>query len=256
MCVGIGQAALKWDRQKKESSERDRKIRQTLNTLKSQTKVNYKIRLWSRAGIFYSDSEKNWTVKNAQFAWMAERPGKKPWPVFNVRVEGGFQNKNNDPNYAGPWGIFKNPYVSDFLKDQRCIVPCDFYIEQPHDAKGKIKFLVENKKKDTLFLAGVYRKVWSENNEESLAFTLLTTAYSPLHKKINHLRSPLILEPELLEEYLNPKTKGIDLISMFKPHSSKDMIAYQVNPDIAKSKMTWPEDDKNWIKPMGLVLEG
>jgi len=249
MCVGIGQSNLRKDKQDKPLSD----LSKALETIRSKFPVNYKIHLFSHAGIILQGTLE---VVPAQFAWMSEKTTGGTWPVFNVRVEGGWKNKSNDPNYMGPYDIFYNPYVKDFLPKQRCIIPCDFYIEQPSDKKIRKKFLVKKQSDEVLYLAGVYRSVTDElSGSKAIAFCLLTTAYHPLNFKIGHHRSPVILSEEQVGVYLENSTTGKELLPLFRPYKSYDLEAYEVGLDIAKHNDETSSNDPSLINPLGPIIK-
>ena len=249
MCVGIGQSKLKKDKEDKPLKD----LSKALDEIRSEFPTNYKIHLFSHAGIIRQGSL---DAHPAQFAWVSEKANGGTWPVFNVRVEGGWKNKSNDPDYKGPYDVFYNPYVKDFLPKQRCIVPCDFYIEQPTDKKIRKKFLIKKQDDQALFLAGVYRTIKDEiTGSEALAFCLLTTAHHPLNFKIGHHRSPVILSEEQAVVYLQNSTKGKELLPFFRPYHSNDLEAYEVGLEIAKRNDKIASNDSSLIRPLGPIIK-
>ncbi|CAN0591614.1 unnamed protein product, partial [Laminaria digitata] len=92
-------------------------------------------------------------VLDAEFAYNREYKGKKRY-LFNVRCEGGFRNKQNRVDYDGPWDIFTNPYVSDVIFTQRCVIPVNLFIEQPEDKKLKKKYVVRRADHKLFYLGG------------------------------------------------------------------------------------------------------
>lgn len=255
MCVNLGQLGLSYEetfrQQELEKASFHANLLRQIDELKPR---NYRIGLWTEALII--PQQEPAIPRLAQFGWLAQKKKGGTWPVFNVRVEGGWQNKANDPTYDGPFHIFKNPYVRDLIMEQRCIVPCDFFVEQPEEKKDKHKFIIKRKDGQPIHLGGVYKEVVNEETGEvKTFFTLLTTAYTPITLKAGHKRSPLIIPTEHVFDYLDPANEQHHLEAFFHPHDAEGFIAYEVDPVIAKKKCPLAKDDPKLIEPVGEVME-
>lgn len=216
---------------------------------------SYHINLWKKAVIIPQQNPSS--PKLATFGWMAKPAwkGARPFPCYNVRVEGGKSKNNPDNliNYAGAYNIKSNYMVRHLIKDQRCIIPVDSFIEQPHSSKDKRKFIIQKEDQSAFHLAGIYNEIVNEDTGEiiDIAFTILTTPSTAITQKVEHQRSPLVLEDEHLDFYLNNNTSLDQLESLYIPPSSEGFIAYEVDPIIAKRNIPYEKDDSKLIEPIG-----
>jgi len=263
MCGHVGQNQLEFEFDEgavsRNQSKWDR-LRKILEKTQTLSPRSHHIPLWKQAVIITQDDIDN--PQLAQFAWMTKTKQGRPWPVFNVRVEGGWGNKSNSPDYKGPFGIFKNPYVEHLIMTQRCVIPADFFIEQPDKKqypKDKRKFLIRREDEQALYLAGIFNELIDPETGEitGRAFTIKTTAYSGITAKALHKRSPLVIPEDTIFDYLNPDATQDDLSAFYFPPSSEGFIAHEVMPEMAKRKL--PEgfevDDPRLITPTGDILK-
>ena len=176
----------------------------------------------------------------AQFGFSPSWAQKKMY-LFNARVEGDF-NKENAPDFDGEKGIFKKPGLRTAIKTRRCIIPMDFFVEGSEKEKYNKPFLIHRKDSEPFFVGGIFEDwVDKETGEITTTFSILTTSAAPLLQKVGHHRSPLLLKPDVIPDWLNPKT-DIELIKqLMKPADTIDFEAYSIDSKIVKSKVNNPE---------------
>ena len=252
MCIGIAQYKLDYGKSFRETDldriQQFKDIEAAISLLKPN---NLRINLWKEAVIIPQETFK---PRKAQFAWIEKKKSGGTWPVFNVRVEGGWNNKENSDKYFGPYQVFSNPYVKYLIFEQKCIIPCDFFIEQPSDKKIKKKFLIEKPNQIPIHLAGVYKEMPDpENGEIKSFFTILTTAFNDIAKKVGHLRSPVIIPDVFILDYLNSNNKA-EIESYFRPLNEIQLQAYEVDPTIAKIKCPLDNNDLKLREAVGEVI--
>lgn len=159
--------------------------------------------------------------------------------LFNARAEGKFNPENNS-TYNSENGIFNMPSFKNAVKHRRCIVPVDYFIEGSEKEKLNDPYLIRRKDKEALVLAGIWEQ-WVDKNSGEIfkGYALITTAPSELMKEIKHHRSPLKLEDEEIDLWLdqNADEKSIDKI--LYPHSFNECEATAIDP-IIKSKVNDP----------------
>ena len=260
MCGHIGQLELEFDPNAiQHNMERMQRFGRIMEKVKKLSPGSYHIPLWKQAVIIPQKNPDQPLM--ATFAWMEQTRQSRPWPVFNVRVEGGWNNKSNDPNYHGPFAIFTNPYVRDQIMTQRCVIPVDFFLEQPDKKlypKDKRKFLIRRENKTALYLAGIYNEIIDEETGEvTYAFTIKTTARSKITEHTLHMRSPLVIPEDTIFDYLDPTATQEQLSAFYYPPASDGYIAYEVMPELAKRKLPegYSEDDARLIEPIGEILK-
>ncbi len=252
MCIGIAQYKLDYGKSFRETDlDRIQQLKDVEAAISLLKPNNLRINLWKQAVIIPQETLK---PRKAQFAWVEKKKSGDTWPVFNVRVEGGWNNKENSDQYKGPYQVFSNPYVKDLIFGQKCIIPCDFFIEQPSDKKIKKKFLIEKPNQTPIQLAGVYKEMPDPKTGEIKSFfTILTTAFNGITKKVGHLRSPVIIPDECILDYLNSGNKA-KLESYFRPMNEIQLQAFEVDSMIAKIKCPLEDNDLRLRKPLSEII--
>lgn len=159
--------------------------------------------------------------------------------LFNARVEGKL-NDANDTNYIGELGIFSMPSFRNAIQHRRCIIPVDYFIEGSQKNKLNEPFLIRRKDQEATILAGIWEE-WVDKvtGEVIKTYAILTTAASNLLQTIQHHRSPLKLEDEEIDIWLNPNTTKLELNKIMFPHDFSDSEALRIDP-IIKSKVNEP----------------
>lgn len=253
MCIGIAQYKLDYGKSFRETDlNRIEQFKDIAESISLINPNNLRINLWKEAVIIPQQGLK---PKRAQFAWIENKKAGGTWPVFNVRVEGGWNNKENSDQYNGPYQVFSNPYVKDLIQEQRCIIPCDYFIEQPSDKSIKKKFLIEKSEQTPIHLAGIYKEMADpDTGEIKTFFTILTTAYNKITKKVGHLRSPVIIPDEFVLDYLSDKSK-IELEAYFKPMNEITLQAYEVDSIISKIKCPLEDNDVKLRESIGELIK-
>ncbi len=160
--------------------------------------------------------------------------------LFNARVEGKL-NAENDPSYQSEMGIFSMPSFRNAIQKRRCIIPVDYFIEGPEKEKLSKPFLIRRKDQEALILAGIWEEwVDKKTGEIVKTYAILTTAAANLLQTIQHHRSPLILNDEEIDIWLNPNASTDQLKSIMFPHDFSNAEALPIDP-IIKTKVNDPE---------------
>lgn len=180
----------------------------------------------------------------AQYSWaqfgFSPKWAKKRMYLFNARVEGDF-NADNEVDYEGEKGIFDKPSFRDAIKTRRCIIPMDFFVEGSAKEKYNKPFLIHRKDSEPFFAGGIYEDwVDRETGELTTTFSILTTSATPLLQKIGHHRSPLLLNPEAIANWLNPQTDTELITELMKPADTLGFEAYPIDAGIVKSRINNP----------------
>lgn len=217
---------------------------------------SYHIVTGTSASVLLSENPND--LQRATFGYYLEFRGKSNWR-FNVRVEGGFHNEDDDPNYNGPFEIFSNPYASDVIYSQRCVIPVSFFVENPLNSKVKRKFIIRKRSSEieypTFFLGGIYRHIVDkETGELTYAFVLITTVGNVLMQHIGHPRSPLVIPAGGIDEFLDARLTRQQLETFFKPFDARQFETFEVDPIIAKRTIPYDADDDRLGKPISEIF--
>lgn len=160
--------------------------------------------------------------------------------LFNARAEGKL-NDTNDTNYKGEMGIFNMPSFRQAIQKRRCIIPVDYFVEGSQKNKLNEPFLIRRKDQEATILAGIWEEwVDQATGEIMKSYSILTTAAANLLQQIQHHRSPLKLNDEEIDIWLNPASNKEDINKILYPHDFSDSEALRIDP-IIKSKVNDPD---------------
>ncbi len=162
---------------------------------------------------------------------------KKRTYQINARGEGSY-NLNNDSNYIGVQGIFEKPMFQESIRERRCIVVADAFIEGPENTGLDRPFLIYKKDKRRPFaMAGIWDEwIDPQSGEHIQSFAILTTVSNPLLQKINHHRSPVILDRETESTWLNTQSSEQEISDLLQPFDSNEFNGYPISPVIKSPK--------------------
>ena len=138
-----------------------------------------------------------------------------------------------------------NTYKYSILKT-RCIIPSPGFFEHHHESGGKrkIPYFIRVREEEIFSHAGIYNNwVDKETGEVINTFSILTTEANSLMARIhnggeNFHRMPLVLEKEMVDQWLDPDTP-VEKIKELLDHkiSSEKMVAYPVATIRGKNKL-------------------
>ncbi len=177
---------------------------------------------------------------------------KKRMYLFNARVEGD-RNKDNDPNYIGAKDIIIKPAFRKPIRQQRCLIPADAFIEGTTDEGLSNPFLVHLQNKERPFaFAGIYDS-WINPETQILeyGFSIITTTANDLMQKIPHHRCPVILPRYAEKIWLKKEAHLTDLLKLLVPPDANRMNAFPISQAIKNPKVK----DKSLIQPTGKPLQ-
>ena len=156
----------------------------------------------------------------------------KPTYWFNARSEGD-KNKDNDPNYKGSRAITEKPAFRKAIRSQRCLVVADCFIEGTTKEKLSKPYVVYLKDRRPFAFAGIW-DTWinKETGELLNSFAIITTTANTLLQKLPHHRSPVILNKEDENTWLDNETPVEEVTGLLNPYPSDLMNAYPISADI------------------------
>jgi putative SOS response-associated peptidase YedK len=198
--------------------------------VRQRWKPNTNVSHGESAPVIASDNPKE--VQMFQFGF-TPRWAKKQFYMINARSEGD-HNKEDNPAYRGAMGILQKPMFRQSIRDRRCLVIADAFIEGPQQEKLTRPYLVYPSTGDKPFsLAGIWDE-WADptTGEMLRSFAILTTVSNGLMQAIGHHRSPVVLDPDDERDWLNPETPLPDITSLLRPFPDKWMNAHPISPEI------------------------
>lgn len=131
---------------------------------------------------------------------------------------------------------FKNAF-----KQKRCLVIADgFYEWKKPSKKAKIPHRILLKTKELFAFAGLWEEYQDEDHQTVHTFTIITTQANSAISAI-HERMPVILEPHLEEQWLNPNVLSHEHLESLKPYDSQKMDFYPVSSMVNSASNNNPE---------------
>jgi putative SOS response-associated peptidase YedK len=179
-------------------------------------------------------------------SWMT-----KPILFINARAEGD-HNSDNNPTYSGAKGIITKPAFRKAIRSQRCLIPADAFIEGPEKEKLNKPFVIYLREKVRPFaFAGIWDR-WEnpESGELIHSFAIITTVANELLQKIQHHRSPVILQRVDEKNWLSGNLPLSEVTRLLVPYPTELMNAYPIAPTIKNPRA----DDPGLIHPAGQRL--
>jgi len=196
--------------------------------------ANFNLAAGQRAPIITSENPHELSLSHFGFTpfW-----AKKRTYVINARAEGD-HNKENDPNFSGSKGIIKKPFFRAAIRNKRCLIPADAFMEGTTKEKLDKPYLVylENRERPFAF-AGIYDEWVDESSGEVYPnFAIITCRPNQLLQKIPHHRMPVILNEENHKLWLNTDSPLAEATDLLEPYDHRKMNAYPIDPAIKRVK--------------------
>jgi len=178
---------------------------------------------------------------------------KKRMYLLNARSEGD-NNKSNSVDYSGGKGIITKPAFRNSIRNKRCLVIADAFIEGTTKEKLSKPYLTYLKDKNRPFaFAGIYDDwVDAETGESFVCYAIITTVANKLIQKIPHHRSPVILKQQHEHLWLNQSAPLTDITNLLQPYPSEEMNAYPISDSIKHPSA----EGKGLLNPIGNRLAG
>lgn len=153
---------------------------------------------------------------------------------INARAEGkagrGKVNPDDDPDYSGPYFIATNSGSSFAIRNNRCIIPVNYFLEGPRKERLSEPYLIRRRDRALFSLAGFYSVV-----EGAYHIGIVTTpAASLLRYQVGHRRSPFVLTEQEASVWLDYEVKPEEINRMIHPFDSKDFEAVKLASSLKK----------------------
>ncbi len=168
-----------------------------------------------KVGAVGSVITKNNAVKDMAFGYNIIDGIKGERYMFNARAEG-FNNKDNELDYAGKLGILSNPWSKAGIQNNRVVIPVVDFVEGPEKERLKKPYEVKLDGYEDFYL-GAFAGIDSKKGYEGFC---IVTCWPNVQIKdiIGHHRSPVILTPADAEIWLDPETAIEEVLGLMKPY--------------------------------------
>jgi putative SOS response-associated peptidase YedK len=133
--------------------------------------------------------------------WAEKRSGR---PLINARAE----------------GLTSQPAFRDSFAERRCLIPADGFFEWRRDENGRLPFWISRADGELFAFAGIWAALPSRasgpEGEMLHSCAIVTTEPNELIRPI-HDRMPVILDPGLEADWLDPDADEDALLAMLRP---------------------------------------
>jgi putative SOS response-associated peptidase YedK len=165
-------------------------------------------------------------------------------PRINIRAEA-WANKENKPDYTGPWFVTKSKETSEAFKRKRCLIPVNYFFEGPEEKGYDEPYLVSHRERPIFCLAGLYETHVNKKGEHITGFGIVTLYSNKVTQSFGHHRCPIILSKEEEKQWLLGSDK--EAIELIKPYPYQKLKAYPVSNEMKSGRINSIE----FMKPVG-----
>ncbi len=137
--------------------------------------------------------------------------------------------------------VAEKPSFRSAVKSRRCLIPASGFYEWITTDAGKQPHFIRFEDGLPFAFAGLWER-WSKGDGGPVdTCTIITTTPNALMEKLHH-RMPVILPPDIFDEWLEPRPLATDrLDEILVPHSAEAMQAYPVSRYVNKPGNDGPE---------------
>lgn len=135
--------------------------------------------------------------------------------------------------------LMEKPAFRDAFLKQRCIIPVSGYYEWMPIKDKKQPFYITVKEHPIIGLAGIW-SVWKKSNWDKVMTCAIITA--PAHPYLSriHDRMPLVINPALYRDWLNPAKRFTELTDVMLNENDSQWLAYPVSTQVNSPKIDTP----------------
>ncbi len=135
--------------------------------------------------------------------------------------------------------------LRDGLMHKRCVIIADgFYTWKTIAKKEAVPYRSCLNNNQPFAMAGIWNQFTDENDESKQTFMIITTeTKGPISEFTSE--APLVLNEDLMIEWLNPSTQDDSLLDFLGACHHNDFTSYSVNPKLSDPKFN---DAKLWEK--------
>lgn len=164
-----------------------------------------------------------------------------PWAtksmlLLNARSEGD-HNPENSTQYHGALGIIQKPAFRKPIRQQRCLVLADAFIEGPEQQRLQEPYLVYPKEKESPFaFAGIWES-WQDHKTGEIrhGFAIITGPAMPVVASFKHHRSPIVLLKGEERTWLEPDLPLAEVTALLKASAELNWNAYPISTAIKQA---------------------
>lgn len=135
--------------------------------------------------------------------------------------------------------VAEKPSFRTAFRRRRCLVPASGFYEWIRQGKSKKPFHIHRQDDAPFAFAGIWES-WHHDNQLIESFSIITTEANKLMSPI-HDRMPVVLEPDLFGEWLNPESEPELLESVIQPHEWTGFETVPVSTTVNNARNETPD---------------
>jgi putative SOS response-associated peptidase YedK len=136
--------------------------------------------------------------------------------------------------------LAEKPMFRSLIRNRRVVVPANGFYEWKRMGDGKQPYFIHPKSSQLMLLAGLYDEAPGEDGPRA-SFTIITTSASDTMAPL-HDRMPVILEPDDVEEWLDPDLDAFEpLEHLLRPAPDDALEMYPVSRDVNNPRHNGPD---------------
>ena len=145
--------------------------------------------------------------------------------------------------------VFESRLFGDLVVRHRCVVPWSGFFEWKTEGQRKRPFKIHLQNNAIMSLAGIW-DTWRPGTAlERRSFSILTTTANPFMREI-HDRMPVILDQNVIEDWLNPEIhERQELEEFMKPCPDEWLAAVEISSLVNSPKNNTPDI----LEPVAIV---
>ena len=142
--------------------------------------------------------------------------------------------------------VAEKPSFRAAFREHRCLFPADGFYEWQKAAGAKVPQLMRRPDRQPFAMAGIFESRVSPAGEVMMSGAILTTRANDALQEI-HARMPVVLEPEIWEEWLDPESSVETLAQRCGPVSDDYFEITAVSDRVNQTR----NDDVLCLEPAG-----
>jgi len=156
---------------------------------------------------------------------------------INARTEGS-RNAENDVNYKGGKDIINTPMFRNAIRNSRCLVIADYFIEGTLTDKLNKPYVVYLRNKQRPFgMAGLHTMYTHKISGELIPnFAIITITANKLIEALPYNRMPVIIPRSRELQWLNANEHLASVTELLQPYPFEQMNAYRIASEIKNPK--------------------
>jgi putative SOS response-associated peptidase YedK len=135
--------------------------------------------------------------------------------------------------------VAEKPSFRSAFRKRRCLIPMSGFYEWRREGKMKRPFHIHHADDSLFAVAGLW-EAWDKADQPIESFSIITTSANSTMAPI-HNRMPVVLEPELFDAWLDPRSEPEFLTALLQPSEWTGFETVEVSPVVNNARHESPD---------------